>query len=236
MAEVNFKVDWYNLRVGRSQAQVDKEIKAIANNNAHAILFQEAMGYDMPGLDGYLKFRDASKKSRANIATYARADLMVDKDRCQWLDLKETWGRTEHSGEHEPRSFYELVIGQVQVINLHQCPKGTDNTYDAQMEGIDKLTNRMKPDEGETSQKRPRIAAGDYNRKPAEDGPGPSMLANRIDGKVSGERIDCLVRRKMTFVSLTYPQTVNGVHLQSDHPYVCRAKFTIDEKWLKPQN
>lgn len=233
MTDVAFKVDWYNIGASRSQSVVTKEIRAIAAGRADALLFVEAIGYDMPGLDGYVKFRDTSTDARANECTYARADRIIDRDRCRWLDMAETWSRTQHPGTHPPRSFYELVIGRVQILNVHQCPKGTDNTQAAQSEGIDTLTKRMTPGDPD-GENRPRLAAGDWNRKPGETGPGPTQLADRISGKTSGTGIDCCVRRKLTLKSIKYPASANGVQLGSDHHHMTRATFTLDDAWLTP--
>ena len=230
--DTNFRVAAYNLDNNRNPGQVEKEIRAIAGLGDDVLCFCEAF-YDMPGLEGYVLFRDTSRKSRTNIATYCRAEYPIDRDRCRWLDLSETWTRTNPgaSGQHEPRSYYELVIGSgVQVINVHQPPKGTDNVKRSQQEGIDKLAGRMTP--GGDGQDRPRVAVGDFNRRPDEDGPGPFELAQRIDGYTTGAKIDCAVRRKMGVQQVSYPTSAGGVQLKSDHGHMARFVLRLDGSWL----
>ena len=235
--DTNFVISAYNLDNSRPNDQMVKEVRAIAKFGDHVMCYCEAVDYDMPGIDGYVMFdRDKSKPGRENIVTYVRADLPIDKDRSQWHDLKETWTRTNPgaSGQHWPRSIQEVVIGQMQLLNLHNPPKGTDNVHDSQQESIDKLAKRMSPNPDDSNSKeRPRIAVGDYNRKPQEDGPGPGQLASRIDGYSTGDKIDCAVRRKMGLQWVKYLTTPNGVELKGDHHHMMRMMVRLDGAWLK---
>ena len=231
--DTNLRISAYNLDNSRNPDQVEKEIRAIGGLGDDVLCFCEAGGYPMPGLTGYVLFRDTSRPGRANLATYCRVEYQIDRDRCAWWDLHETWTRTNPgaSGQHPPRSIYELVIGRVQLLNVHQPPKGTDNTHDAQAEGIDKLAGRMTPGDPD-GQDRPRVAVGDFNRRPDEDGPGPFTLANRIDGYTTGAKIDCAVRRKMGAQQVNYPTTAGGVQLKSDHGHMARFILRLDGSWL----
>ena len=67
----------------------------------------------------------------------------------------------------------------------------------------------------------------DANRKPGEDGPGPTMLAGRIDGSTIGGKIDGAVARKGTGSNVSYPDTVAGVRLESDHGHAFRCQLTV---------
>lgn len=239
MAKV-FPLVFYNLRVGRAGGQVEKEIRAILDTRPAVLGMCEATGYTLPGVEDYVKVRDTSNKSRANIAAYVKASL--GPSNVQWHDLKQTWTRTAEGahGQHEPRSLVEFRAGPLQVLVHHQPPKGTDNTKPAQVEGIDKLTARMAPwtrtdwddrsdDDKAEAKAQPRVVLWDANRRPDEEGPGPSTLAGRIDGAPIGAKIDgAVIRGKNVAASaVEYPTRVSGVELYSDHGCMFRFKFEV---------
>jgi hypothetical protein len=227
---------FYNLDNNRPNDQMAREVRALLTGPRPAVLgVCEAVGYNLPGVEGWRVYRDTSTKSRANIAAYVKNNLEVTG--VQWHDLAETWSRTEHPGTHEPRSILELRAGPLQVLVHHQPPKGTDNTHDAQQEGIDKLEARMAPwtrDDWSTrpqadkddARAQPRVVLWDANRKPGEEGPGPTMLAGRIDGVTVGHRIDGAVIRSGRATSIAYPERVDGCELCSDHE--CAFTFKIE--------
>jgi len=231
-----FPLTFYNLDNGRSNDQMAREVRALLTGPRPAVLgLCEAVGYNLPGVDGWRVYRDTSSKSRANIAAYVKNSLEVHS--VQWHDLTETWTRTQYPGTHEPRSILEFRAGPLQVLVAHQPPKGTDNTKAAQQEGIDKLTSRMAPWtradwEGRSEADKdeavaaPRVVLWDANRKPGESGPGPTSLAGRIDGAPVGSRIDGAVIRAAAALSYAYPDQVDGCDLCSDHG--CAFTFKME--------
>jgi hypothetical protein len=235
--DTDFTISAYNLDNNRPNDQMVKEVKAIAKFGDDVLCFCEAVGYNMPGLDGFVMYdRDKSRPGRENIVTYVNVKWPIDKNRSQWHDLNQTWTRTNPgaSGQHWPRSIQEVVIGQVQLLNLHNPPKGTDNVQKSQQESIDKLVKRMTPNPDDSqSNKRPRISVGDFNRRPEEDGPGPGQLANKVGGYSTGDKIDCAVRRQMGLQWVKYLANANGVDLKSDHGHMMRIMLKLDGAWLK---
>lgn len=234
-----FPLAFYNLRVGRPAGEVEAEVRAILNTWRPAVLgLCEATGYTLPGVEDFVRIRDTTTKSRANVAAYVKASLTLDK--VQWHDLAETWTRTAEgaTGQHEPRSLVEFRAGPLQVLVHHQPPKGTDNTKPAQQEGIDKLTARMAPwtrddwddrteEDKADAKAQPRVVLWDANRRPGENGPGPDTLAHNIDGWTVGNKIDGAVIRKGTAREVLYPGWAGDTELCSDHGCAFRFKFEV---------
>jgi hypothetical protein len=236
-----FGLAFYNVRVGRDPAQVERELRAILTTWKPGVLgLCETTGYSLPGVDGWVKIRDTSKESRANIAAYVKAHL--DLTDIQWHDLKETWTKTAQGahGQHAPRSILEFGAGPLQVLVAHQPPKGTDNTQDAQAEGISKLEARMAPwtrdgwddrddDDQAAAKSKTRLVLWDANRWPGESGPGPDQLAGKIGGGVVGQKIDGSVKRKATTSGVCYQDEAGGVALKTDHEWgAFRCDLTED--------
>lgn len=230
---VDLPIWFYNLRVGRSHVQVEVELRAIASLQPAVIGLCEAIGYDLPTIKGYQLVRDRSTVSRSNIAAYVRDDLKVS--RVRWRDLKETWHRTEHPGQHEPRSFLVLRVAGVQVIVHHQPPKGTNNVLLSQQEGVDAVARAMTPWKisklWKRSGHRPRVLIMDANRRAGEGGPGPSMLAERVEGWVVGSQIDCAVVRQAEVFNIRYVSSAAGVRLLSDHRHAFRFTLRVPAYW-----
>lgn len=205
---------YYNLRVGRSEAQVAREVRALTRKRKvpggrhmvqpRVVAGCEGAGYTkraLPDIPGYRLIRDRSNKSRANIWAY-----VWDRDTLSgihWEQMHETWGRTDHPGEHEARAWLKFVRdGQLYLIG-HQPPKYTDNTLPAQREGIEYLVGEMAPwiKQDYSEQQRAKLKArvvkmmADMNRGPRETGPGPKELATRVDGVIVGQTIDMMVGR-----------------------------------------
>jgi hypothetical protein len=225
---------FYNLRVGRAQSRIRLEIRALLSWKPLVLGLCEAIGYDLENLPGYSQVRDRSTKSRANVAVYVREGHL---ESVKWHDMHETWHRTEGPGEHEARAWAELRVDTDQVLVGHQPPKGTNNTFDAQMEGINFLTARMAPwtrqdwpdrnaDSKVRAKERQRIVLADFNRRAGEPGPGPTLLANRIRGAITGARIDASVDRALDVTSHQYVNRVGNVILRSDH----KAALIINTK------
>jgi hypothetical protein len=226
-------VYFYNLDNGRDPAQVNKEIRALCNMDAPPekrpglVGLCEAKGYSLPALDGFHLVRDQSTAPRANVAAYVQEPYWAGFTK--WLDLEFTWPRTSNPGTHEPRSFPVFQMGDIQVIVVHQPPQNCQNSQDGQAEGIDALTDTMKPgpDANDYQTDRPRLALGDFNRRKSEGGPGPSKLAGNIGGNVWGGKIDCLVKRGHgSIADVEYPAKIHGVALKSDHGHCYRTQLT----------
>lgn len=234
---------FYNLRVGRSRVQVAREVAALLRYRPTVLGLCEATGYELPRINGYRLTRDTSTPSRANIAAYVAVDLARKET---WHDLTETWTRTQHAGTHEPRSWLEVRVGACQFMVGHQPPQGTDNTRAAQQEGIDLCDERMAPwhrddwddrpaDDKADAKACPRMALADWNRGPAEDGPGPKKLAAQLDGWTAGRFIDAAVARgkDLRLREVAYQDTCGGVPMKTDHPWGALVlKVDVADRWL----
>lgn len=208
----------YNLDNNRpDQDQLAREIHALLEDEPLALVCVEAIGNTLPAVRRYDVLADRSTRSRANIALYVRED--ADRTGLRWADLSTTWPRTEGPGTHEPRSFPWVVADGLQIIGVHQQPKGTRTTTEGQAEGIGTLSRLMARGPGG----RPALAIGDFNRRVYEPGPGPRTLASRVSGKVYGQRIDCAVGRGIKGRS-RYVSVVEGVRLRSDHDHAQRLE------------
>lgn len=224
---------FYNLDNGRNPAVVGREIRAILASNQTKLAKRpallamcEATGYALPGVTGYHLVRDRSTKSRGNIAAYVRQDLFGGQ--VTWTDHTFSWPRTKHSGTHEPRSTVKFRVGQMPVIVYHAPPKNAKNATKGQQEGIDLVEKMMRRD------RTPCLVVADWNRRKKEKGPGPSMLAARVGGKVKGSRIDAVVKRGAGRVRfLRYQRKVRGVVLRSDHQTCLRFRLVAPANYWR---
>lgn len=213
------RVLFYNLQVSRNPNTVQDEVDALLTTAPLVAVFCEAIGYHLE-TPGYRQLRRGRRRSRRNIIVAVRRDRRIWARR--WLDLEATWGRTQHPGRHEPRSFPYARAWGVKWLGVHQGPQWTDNTMAVQFEGIDRLTNAMRG-------WRPAVALGDFNRRPGEEGPGPDLLAKRVGGKVVGNRIDCAVVKGLEVVGHQYMTQIDGVPLRSDHRHALLIKVRKPE-------
>lgn len=212
--------------------QVAAEIRAILSTGPAVLGLNEAVGHALPHVRGYQQVRDRTTESRANIAAYVRRDVPLTNVR--WHDLEETWSRTQHDGQHPPRSFVSFHAGGCKVAVAHQAPKGTDNTIAAQTEGITVLAEVLDT----KTVGRPALVLMDANRRRRETGPGPAVLARRLGGRVVGDRIDCaVVAGDVRVVEHRYVRRIRvdgrTVRLRSDHPHALRFTFATDARWLR---
>lgn len=228
---------FYNLQVSRPLSRIKMEIDALLSKDPLVLGLCEAMGYDLPDRPGYDLVRDRTTRSRANIAAYVRKGKL---DSHKWYDLKQTWKRTEHPGTHEPRSWLEMNVDGDQTLVGHQPPQGTNNTIDAQREGIDFLIDRMAPwtrsnwqdrtqQAKDRARERRRLVMADMNRRAGTPGPGPTTLANEIRGSVTGARIDCMVERQFDVNYHNYVTQVGNVILRSDHKHALIVRTEENE-------
>lgn len=210
------------------EAQVTAELRAILATGPAVLGLNEAVGHELPQVPGYRLLRDRSTESRANIAAYQRSDLPLT--RVRWHDLRATWSRTQHPGQHPPRSFVSFRTGRCRTVVAHQAPKGTDNTVAAQEEGIAVLTTLLDVE----PVGRPALVLMDANRRRGETGPGPTALADRVGGQVVGDRIDCcVVTGDVAVEDVEYVAQVGEVRLRSDHPHALRLTLTADQRWWR---
>lgn len=241
MGQVKATFRFYNADNNRPDDQVNKEVRALLNVDAEqakqvAVLgLCECTGLALGKIDGYHLVRDTSSKSRENIAAYVRRDLWGDEV-AHWVDLSFTWPRTQGSGTHEPRSYCFFWAGAVKVYVYHAPPKNAVNAEKGQQQGIDSLAGLMGPSDDWTQRQvnRPQVALADWNRTKGQSGPGPSVLAKDVGGKVWGAKIDAGVKRGNGSVDkVSYPTTVNGVALKSDHGHAFSMRLTADESWFE---
>jgi hypothetical protein len=174
--KATIQVTFYNCRVGRGSRTLAREIEALLTEQPAILGLCETTGYQLPKIAGYKLIRDRSNPSRANVAAYVRKDLPVSGVR--WIDLNQTWGRTQATGQHEARSYLLFFAARIRVIVLHQPPRWTDNELPAQWEGIKSLAKaidprrfaRLRKPRVRKSGRRPRVAIGDFNRRAFESG------------------------------------------------------------------
>lgn len=238
---------FYNVRVGRSPKVVGRELRAIclAHPRPLVVGLCETVGYELPDIPGYKLLRDRSTRSRANIAAYVDARHEISEVR--WLDQEETWGRTQHAGEHEARVTLQFLVDDTQVLVGHQAPRGTDNTVAAQTEGINTMIKAMAPWTRRGFQDRlalwrakakdrPRLVMMDVNRPHDVPGPGAWTLARAIGGKIFGQRILCMVARNVELIEDRYPTKVEvwgeTVQLESDHGCMFEAIVKVPSEFL----
>jgi len=234
---------FYNLRVGRAHAQVEREVHAILSTGAAVLGLSEAIGYRLPDVDGYRLVRDTSTPGRANLAAYVRDDLPVTG--IKWIPCRQTWKRPKGPGRHWPREILGFFAAGVQVTVGHAPPRWVDNELVAQREHLRKIISRMAPwrrpswsektrRQRGTARQRPRVAILDANRTALDSGPGPAALARAIKGLVvPGNRIDvAVVRGRVEILAWSRPSSVAGVVLRSDHPHALRVELKIPHKWL----
>lgn len=212
--------------------QVRREVAGLLSMKPAVLGLAEAVGHNLPAMEGYRLIRDRSVPGRANIAAYVRRTPAYDITRHRWIDLKETWPRRQHPGAHDPRSFLSLWLGGVKVIVAHQAPRGSD-TWDAQLEGVNVLEDLMDT----RVATRPVVTLADWNRRRGESGPGPSTVAARVGGKVIGRKIDAAVVTDVKKVSgVRYVHRAGGVALLSDHPHALTLTVHVASGWLTGWN
>lgn len=234
---------FYNLDNNRPDNQVERELRAIAAQGPDTIELCECIGNKLPKLKNYYLLRDTSSKSRMNIAAYVHT--AYPKPKTRWLDMKETWSRTQGPGRHEPRSYLEFSLARIQKIVAHQPPKYTDNVMASQWEGYTRILRAMVPWKNKKQWRRrsmisrtyarlrPRMLMWDSNRRAGENGPAPDRLATVVGGKLwLGERIDNAITRNMKVRDATLIKSVGGIPLKSDHGHAIRVRWSVRNLWV----
>lgn len=203
----------YNLDNNRNPTVVHDEVTALCEVYQPDIFIGCEADYHL-AIDGYRTVRRGRGASRRNVVILVRKPAFVW--RRGWLDLKQTWRRTEHPGTHWPRSFRWVRTRwngvSLKVLAIHQAPPYVDNTEPAQSEGIVAMVKAMR-------RAKYAVAAGDWNRRKGERGPGPDVLADAIGGVVVGNRVDCAVAKGLAVVGYEYIESAGGVPLKSDHKH-----------------
>lgn len=211
-----------------------------------AIVMAETIGRRFQPLPGYLQVRDVSRPGRANLTVFVREDC--ERHRVRWVDLSETWTRwKDKDRQHPPRSIVAIGLGTVQLVGAHQPPEGTDNTYAAQVEGIDALSLMMAPwkwrtlpvgseDAATLMRARPRLLLWDPNHAPDEWGPGPKYLAHRISPAwYHGGKTDGAVNRgDITVLSDGMVDHAGGVAIPTDDhrgAYLLNCRLGKGQSW-----
>lgn len=200
------------LSSGAAQRQVFSEVRALLSTRPYAVTLCEAINWTLLPSPGYVLLRDTSTPGRENVAAYVKSSSYLGH---RWVDLKETWPRTDHPGEHPARSILVIRLKSVQLIALHQPPRAAGAA--AMEEGLTAVERILKPGFLK-SRFRPRIAIGDYNARCGERF-GPDKLSGRV---ADCHHIDTAVTRNVRVSGVTYPTAVNGLKLSSDHNHVLR--------------
>lgn len=229
---------FYNARVGRRDSTLATEVRALLGDRPLALGLVETVGYDLPTAPGYTLIRDRSTRPRANIAAYIRSDAACA---WRWVDLAETWPRTEHPGTHEPRSILSVRVGRMQVVVGHAPPRAA--TPAARREWWQALLPILDPRQRPAWDKRgplhrarallrPRLLLADFNALAGHDHPSQAWLAGQIGGQVRGTRIDAAVVRQVRIDGWAYRGAVGGVRLRSDHKHAFRLDTRIPRHWI----
>lgn len=197
----------------RGSWQIARELNAQANNlrpdpdrpRPKGIALAEAIGHRLPRLDHYgHPIRDPRKPGRANLALYVLDRLDVDHE---WVDLAETWPRTDHPGAHPPRSILSADVEDWRVVVGH-APPVAPRSGDARAEWLDAMVAAIRDvDEGT-----PVLVLSDPN------GLGPDLVHRLGPGVVSGGTpTDAVHGRRVILDAAAVPGTLNGVPMLTDH-------------------
>lgn len=235
---------FYNVDNGRPPGQVADELEAILDLKPFVFGMVECVGNRIPHVPGFELLRDTSTRSRTNIGAYVRAD--ADVSHVHWTDLRGTWPRPDNPGTHEPRSILSFRADELHAVIAHQPPKNARPVIPLQEEGIDALIRIVAPWHRDRDRwqkrprrdqiralERPRVVLADCNRRASEKGPGPTVLANRVDGHVASDRIDTAIGRAGKFSRVRYLEEIpreghRPVPIRSDHGHMLLVDFTWD--------
>jgi hypothetical protein len=157
---------------------------------------------------GMVKIRDTSREGRANLFAYVRTD---DEDfEWKWTDCTKEFPRNQGPGMHWARSILQFPLGKRQIVVAHKPPmwKGAG---DARWEHDQKLKQIMNP---KPNMKRQRLLFWDSNGMH-----GANALADRVKGRVVGDRIDNAIVRNLNNVAHDYKNGVEGHAFHTDHPW-----------------
>lgn len=188
-------------------AQIEAELRAQANDlrrdpdrrQPKVIGVCEAIGKRLPHLARYgAPIRDTSPPGRANLALYVLDRLESD---WSWIDLHETWPRTEHPGTHPPRSLLVAQVDDWRVIVGHAPPLGR-GTADARNEWLTAIGAQIHAVSG------PVLALTDPN--------GLAARLLRPNVVTSGSPVEA-AHGKGVILDAHTVEVLNGVPMRTDH-------------------
>ncbi len=191
--------------------EISDELHALANVTSRdrdrrtpkGIGVAEAIAKRLPTLPRHDLIRDTSRPGRANLALYVLARLAHDHE---WVDLHETWPRTERPGTHPPRSLLVAQVEDWRVIVGHAPPLAR-GTADARAEWLAAMVEAIldTPDD-----RTPVLALTDPN------GLGPRLLLG--PGMVTGgSPVEAVHGRRVILDHAQTVEAVNGVRMRTDH-------------------
>jgi hypothetical protein len=208
-----------------TEAEANADIKAMLATDPALVLGCEgvAKGDLPPAGKGRIKIRDTSNEGRANLWAYIKG---ADKDQFKWdwTDCTKSFPRALHPemGMHPPRSILRFPFFGEQIVVAHK-PPAWKGSGPARWEHDQKLVRIMKPGKG-YDPRRSRMLFWDCNGLP-----GARKLADRVDGWVVGNEIDCAVVRKIKVVEHGYRKGVGGHRFATDHEH---GAFFLRWEWV----
>lgn len=159
---------------------------------------------------GYVRIRDRSTPGRDNLYAYVKDE--TGECAHKWRDCKETFPRAQHPhlGPHPPRAILRFSWRGAQIVVAHK-PPAWKGAGPARVEHDEYLAKMMNP---EPNRQRARLLFWDCNGMA-----GAQELADRVDGRVVGDKIDSAVVRKVTVEEWSYKRAVQGHYFSTDHPW-----------------
>jgi hypothetical protein len=179
------------------------------------------------------KVRDQSDIKHSNLYGY-----FDEPFRAKWQDMNIPIPR--RPGRHgvlPARAFYRGDYRGAQIIDAHH-PPGWRGTGPARLEHRNALMMSYAPwlrddwlkkwdtaEKRDKAKARPRLLGWDCNMTPRV----VRAMADKMDARVVGDRIDCLIIRNMEVVGEpVYTRNINGYQLHTDHPWGC---LRVKLKW-----
>ena len=208
-----------------TEAEANRDIKAMLATDPALVLGCEAgaKGDLPPAGKNRVKIRDTSNEGRANIFAYVKG---VDRDQFKWdwVDCNKEFPRAENPemGAHPARSILRFPLDGEQIVVAHK-PPAWKGAGPARAEHDLKVAKIMKPTKG-YDPKRGRMLFWDCNGMD-----GARSLAEKVDGWVVGEQIDCAVVRKIKVVEHGYREGVGGHRFATDHEH---GAFFLRWEWV----
>jgi hypothetical protein len=208
---------WF-LNLGPStttEREANADIKAMLATEADLVMGCEAIekGPLPEGGKDYLRIRDTSVAGRANIFAYVRS-MHKASFKWHWTDCNQEFPRDDGPGMHWPRSILNFDYHHAQIVVAHKPPLWPGAAR-ARAEHDTKLVRIMNPgDNGAAGRARSRMLFWDSNGLT-----GAENLANKVDGRVVGDKIDNTVVRKVKVTEHDYRLWIGKHHFATDHPW-----------------
>jgi len=214
--------------------EANSDIRAILATEPDLFLGCEGVGKGrLPNDDKYGVIRDLSTEGRANIFAYAKGGIPA----FEWKDMKLKFPKKPGTpGMHAARSFVRFNYKGAQIVVAHNQPDWF-GTGPSRLEHEARLVHNLAPwtdleqwkqrkiDVREESRARARMLFWDRNMQMPE----AREFAERVDGWVVGEEIDCAITRHVTVINKGYTRKVNGHTVHTDHPWgAFHLQFRLD--------